>query len=146
MVLGKLSPCMLESKFKMVPALPQPGPFAGCAPHPSTMEPNIHPGINIAMFMHLVQMQANAVKFAHQSLCNPKTSTLLKVTQKGFLKGCPNIMKILILKYLNPSPNTAKGDMKHPQYGIKSTSPKPPRSHPCMSQSYLPHHRSQRLK
>jgi len=30
----------------------------------------------------------------------------------------------LILKYLNPSPATAKGHMKRPRHGIKSTTPK----------------------
>jgi hypothetical protein len=36
----------------------------------------------------------------------------LKATRKGFLKGCPNISKELICKYLNPSPATTKGHMK----------------------------------
>jgi hypothetical protein len=57
-------------------------------------------------------------------LCNPKISTLLKATRKGFLKGCPNITEKLILKYLNPSPATAKGHMKRPRQGIRSTTPK----------------------
>jgi hypothetical protein len=47
----------------------------------------------IAAFTHSVQMRANAVKFAHQSLCNPKESTLLKATQRSFLTGCPKSMK-----------------------------------------------------
>ncbi len=67
---------------------------------------------------------ANKVKFAHQSLCNPKISTLLKAVRKGFLKGCPNLTEKLILKYLNPSPATAKGHMKRPRHGIRSTRPK----------------------
>jgi hypothetical protein len=58
----------------------------------------------ITAFTHSVQRRANAVKFAHQSLCNPKFSTVLKAMQRGFLKGCPNINEKLILKYLNPSP------------------------------------------
>jgi hypothetical protein len=74
------------------------------------------------MFTHSVQMQANAIKF--QLLCNPKISTLLKATWRGFLKGCTNINKKLILKYLNPSPATAKGHMKRPHHGIQSTMPK----------------------
>jgi hypothetical protein len=60
-------------------------------------------------------------------LCNPKISTLLKATQKDFLKGCPNFTKRLIVKYLNPSPATAKGHMKRPCHGIISTQPKQPR-------------------
>jgi hypothetical protein len=66
---------------------------------------------------------ANNVKFAHQSLCNPKISTLLKATKRGFLKGCLYISVKLINKYLNPSPATAKGHMKRPRHGI-STTPK----------------------
>ena len=77
-----------------------------------------------AQFSHSISTRANKVKFAHQSLCNPKISTLLKATRKGFLKGCPNISEKLILKYLNPSPATAKGHMKQPRQGIQSTTPK----------------------
>ena len=73
---------------------------------------------------HSISTRANKVKFAHQSLCNPKISTLLKAMRKGFLKGCPNISEKLILKYLNPSPATAKGQMKLSRQGIHSTTPK----------------------
>ena len=62
----------------------------------------IHPGVNLASFTHSVKTRANGVKFAHQSLCNPKISTLLKAVRRGFLKGCPNLSEKLILKYLNP--------------------------------------------
>ncbi len=93
------------------------------------MTPAYHPGINLATFTNSVRTQANAVKFAHQSLCNPKMSTLLKATRKGFLKRCPNDMtKKLIMKYLNASPGTAKGHMKFPRHGIKSTRPKHPKA------------------
>jgi hypothetical protein len=71
-----------------------------------------------------MQTQANNIKFVHQLLCNPKISTLLRATQQGFLKGCPYISKKMILKYLNPSPATAKGHMKRPRHGIRSTTPK----------------------
>ncbi len=80
---------------------------------------------NLATFTHSVKTWANKVKFAHQLLCNPKISTLLKAVQKGFLKGCPNLTEKLILRYLNPSPATTKGHMKRPKHGIKSTRPKP---------------------
>mgnify|MGYP006204437665 FL=1 len=93
--------------------LPRPGPCIGRAPHQS-----------IAGFTHSIKTRVNAVKFAHQSLCNPKISSLLKAIQKGFLDGCPNVNVKLILKYLNPSPATAKGHMKRPRHGIKSTTPR----------------------
>ncbi len=92
--------------------LPRHCPRIGCAPHPPQ---DIS---DRAVFLHSIQTRANNVKFAHQSLCNPKISTLLKATQQGFLKGCPYISVKLINKYLNPSPATAKGHMKRPCHGI----------------------------
>ena len=78
----------------------------------------------VAMFTHSVHTRANTVKFGHQAMCNPKISSLLKALWKGFLKGCPNLSEELVTKYLNPSPATAKGHMKHPRTGIRSTSKK----------------------
>ena len=45
----------------------------------------------------------------------------MKALRKGFLKGCPNLSEELVTKYLNPSPATAKGHMKRPKKGIRST-------------------------
>jgi hypothetical protein len=71
-------------------------------------------------------MQSNAVNFSHQSLCSPKVSSLLKAVRRGFLNGCPNMSVKLILKYLNPSAATAKGHMKRPRHGIRSTRARTP--------------------
>jgi hypothetical protein len=84
------------------------------------------PNLTLVTFTHSVQTRANAVEFSHQSLCNPKISTLLKAVCKGFIKGCPNMMETLILNCLNPSPATAKGHMKCSRHGIRSTQPKVP--------------------
>ncbi len=81
----------------------------------------LHPAIHLATFTHSVRTCSNGIKFSHQSLCNPKLSTLLKAMRKGFLKGCPNMSKKLILKYLNPSPAMAKGHLKRLRHGIRST-------------------------
>jgi hypothetical protein len=89
------------------------------------MSAQLHSGMNLASFSHSVKTQANGVNFAHQLLCNPKIPTLLKAVRMGFIKGCPNLSKKLILKYLNPSPVTTKGHMKRPRHGIESTCPKP---------------------
>jgi hypothetical protein len=105
--------------------LPQSGPCIDCAPHLQLKAGHNHLAITVALFTHSVCTCSNAVKFAHQSLCNLKISTLLKAVQKGFLKGCPNMTETLILKYLNASPATTKGHMKRPQHGIHSTRPKP---------------------
>ena len=81
--------------------------------------------VDWAAFTHSIRTRTNAVKFAHQSLCNPKISSLMKAMKKGFLKGCPNLSEELVTKYLNPSPATAKGHMKRPKKGIRSTRTKP---------------------
>jgi hypothetical protein len=70
-----------------------------------------HPAV--ALFTHSICTRKNAVKFAHQLLENPRISTLLKATKRGFLHG-----RKPILKYLNPSLATAKGNMKDPCQGI----------------------------
>ncbi len=75
----------------------------------------------IAFFAHTVQNKANSIRFAHQSLCSPCILTLLKAIRRGYLKGCPNLTAKGVTKYLNPSPATAKGHMRHPCQGIKST-------------------------
>ncbi len=54
--------------------LPQPYPGISRALHPPLA---LYKG---ASFLHLVGTQANNEKFAHQSLCNPRISTLLKAT------------------------------------------------------------------
>jgi hypothetical protein len=75
---------------------------------------------NSALFTHTVRNKANSIGFAHQSLCSPMISTLLKAICHGYLKGCPNLTAIGIAKYLNPSPATAKGHMKRPRMRIRS--------------------------
>ncbi len=113
---------LLINRLDMQTALPRSAPQFDCALHDTLAQ--LHPGVNLASFTHSVKTRANGISFAHQSLCNPKILTLLKAVQKGFLKGCLNLSKKLILKYLNPSPATAKGHMKWPRHGIKSTHPK----------------------
>jgi hypothetical protein len=93
---------------------------------------NPHP-IAWAAFAHSVRTRANAVKFSHQSLCNPTISTLLKALKKGFLKGCPDLSKELVTQYLNPSPATAKGHMKRPKKRIRSTKTIPSPQQPAVT-------------
>ena len=113
---GPLFPSVLMVNSCAALMVSQSGPCMDGAPFPT-----IIPTVAIAAFTHSVQTCSNAVKFAHQLLGSPKISSLLKATQKGFLNGCSNITVNLITKYLNPSPGTAKGHMKRPQHGIKST-------------------------
>ena len=81
--------------------------------------------IDWAVFAHSIRTRPNTVKFGHQLLQNPKLSTLTKALRKGFLKGCPNLNETLVTKYLNLSPATAKGHMKQPKKGIRSTTLRP---------------------
>jgi hypothetical protein len=89
------------------------------APEFADARANIAAGI--ACFTHTVQTKANSIRFAHQSFCTPKISTLLKALWRGYLKGCPNLTAYGVTKYLNPSPTTAKGHMKRSRRGIRST-------------------------
>ncbi len=88
----------------------------------------------MACFTHTVCSKANRVKFAHQLLCSPCPSTLLKAIRHGFLKGCPNLTSAGVIRYLNPSPALAKGHMKWPHQGIQRTHPKPPQTPPTILQ------------
>jgi hypothetical protein len=79
--------------------------------------PNPPPN-EFGFFTHTIQTKANIIKFAHQSMCSPKTLTLLKAIRHGILDGCPNLSAKGVTRYLNPSPATAKGHMKRPHQGI----------------------------
>ena len=59
------------------------------APEFADARANIATGI--ACFTHTVRTKANSIRFAHQSFCSPKISTLLKALRRGYLKGCPNL-------------------------------------------------------
>jgi hypothetical protein len=64
-------------------------------PRPSDKITPILP--EMATFTHSVRTHANAVKFAHQLLCDPKILSLIKAMQRGFLKGCPNLNQELVV-------------------------------------------------
>jgi hypothetical protein len=83
-----------------------------------------HPSDEFGFFAHTIRTKANSIKFAHQSMCSPKISTILKAIRRGFLDGCPNLSAKGVTRYLNPSPATAKGHMKRPHQGIPSTTAK----------------------
>jgi hypothetical protein len=76
------------------------------------------PTNELGLFSHTVRTKANSIKFAHQSMCSPRITTLLKAIRRGFLKGCPNLSAKGVTRFLNPSPATAKGHMKRPHQGI----------------------------
>ena len=77
----------------LVSAQLQAGPCMARPPQfPASMAPQAK-NVNVAMFTHSVRTRANAVKFSHQSMCNPTILSLMKALQKGYLKGCPNLSK-----------------------------------------------------
>ncbi len=67
-----------------------------------------HLTTQIAILTHTVRYKANSICFAHQSLCSPWISTLLKAIQCGYLKDCPNLTAQGVTKYLNPHPPQQK--------------------------------------
>ena len=81
----------------------------------------------VATFSYHRTTKENNVKFMHQSLCNPPRSSLLAAIRRGFLRGAPHLNLKAVAKYLPPSMATAKGHMKRPRQGIRSTTPKRPR-------------------
>jgi hypothetical protein len=111
-----------------IPAVPVCASTQACASRgKATKSLKKNPPLNqVGFFTHTIQTKANSIKFAHQSLCSPCISTLLKAIQRGFLKGCPNLTAKGVTRYLNPSPATAKGHMKRPNQGICSTMPRQP--------------------
>ena len=115
--------CQLEKNVHATTGpniLSRPGPCFGRAPHFRGSSASSPPPVALATFTHSVRTRSNAVKFAHQSLCDSKILTLLKAVCRRFLRGCPNMTEPLILKYLNPSTATVKGHMKRPRHGICS--------------------------
>jgi hypothetical protein len=108
----RISPGSNSVKHETESTQPPASPCIACAPQPTLPIANTPTWGELATFMHSVQTGANAVKFANQSLCNPKIYSLMKALRKGFLQGCPNLNKELVTKYLNPSSATAKGHMK----------------------------------
>jgi hypothetical protein len=114
---------MLQAHYRWGPLiLPTPMPNPWCKLH---------------FFAHTVRTKANSIRFAHQLLCSPPISTLLKTIKHGYLKGCPNLTAHGVNKYLNPSPATAKGHMKCPPQGIHSTSQVTPVPSPSVVRSRI---------
>ncbi len=83
-----------------------------------------NPIIETAGFSYARTTKINNAKFAHQSFGNPPIVSILKAINAGFLKGAPHLDAQTVRKYLVPSPATAKGHMKRPRKGIRSTMPK----------------------
>jgi hypothetical protein len=84
----------------------------------------------LASFSYHQTTKANAVKFMHQSLCNPLITPLIKAINAGFLCGAPHLNSKSVQKHLMPSPTTLKGHMKWPRKGLRSTTTKP--THPSL--------------
>jgi hypothetical protein len=81
----------------------------------------------VASFSYHRTTKENNVKFMHQSLCNPPKASLLAAIRRSFLCGAPHLDLKSVAKYLPPSMATAKGHLKRPRKGIRSTTPKRPR-------------------
>jgi hypothetical protein len=94
-----------------------------------------------AFFTHTVQNKANSIRFAHQSLCSPRLSTLPKAICRGYLKGCPNLTAKGVTTYLSPSPASAKGHMKRQQHSLCSTHCNVPTDDQVLAPYFVPLHK-----
>ena len=92
---------------------------------PSLNHPQRNSVVESAGISYVCTTKINNVKFAHQSFCNPPIASLLKAINVGFLNGAPHLDAHTVRKYLIASPVTAKGHLKGPRKGIRSTTPKP---------------------
>jgi hypothetical protein len=63
----------LSINANMQTALSRLAPVSDCALRDIPVD--FHPGMNLALFTHSTKTRAKGVKFAHQSLCNPKILT-----------------------------------------------------------------------
>jgi hypothetical protein len=125
--------------------LPQPSPCKSGAPHLPMDTSDTHTGVTLATFTHSVQSRANAIKFAHQSLCNPKISTLLKAVCQGFLKGCPQFIGDIDTQvsqsqfghsqrsHETPAPRTPKHTTKTEEWNNNSAGACPTNSAPSLA-------------
>ncbi|KAL7500917.1 hypothetical protein ACHAWT_008970 [Skeletonema menzelii] len=69
-----------------------------------------------------------AMKYIHQCLFSPPIPTLLRAIENDQLKSFPHIQRTKdVRRHLAASPATAKGHMKKPRAGLRSTRPKPPK-------------------
>jgi hypothetical protein len=97
----------------------QPGPCKGHAPQPPFVPPP-----ELASFSYHQTTKANAVKFMHQSLCNPLIVSLIKTINAAFLRGAPHLNAKSVQKYLMPNPAMSKDHTKWPRKGMWSMTPK----------------------
>ncbi len=108
-----------------LPTPQRPGPCLGCAPrNPIVKIVQRNPIVKIVRFSYVWTTKINNVKIAHQSLCNPPVTSIIKAINVGLLNGAPHLNAQTVRKYLASSPATAKGHMKRPRKGIWSTTPK----------------------
>ena len=75
--------------------------------------------------VHMIPYKHNQLNYMHQSMFLPPIATLIKAIDNDFLEGFTFMKYKLVHKYLAKSPATAKGRMKRPHNGIRSTRARP---------------------
>jgi hypothetical protein len=74
--------------------------------------PNPPPN-EFGFFTHIIRTKANSIKFAHQSMCSPTISTLLKAIRRGFLDGCPNLSAKGVTSHALSQPEPSHSQRSH---------------------------------
>ena len=67
--------------------------------------------------------QTDLAIFHHATLGAPKTSTMIKAIDKGFLTTFPRLTSPLIKKHLPPAVETAQGHLDQQRQHLQSTQP-----------------------
>ena len=80
---------------------------------------------HVAFNVYTLPHRQNQLKYMHQSFFNIPIPTLLKAIDNKQLENIPFMKADMIRKYLAKSPATAKGRMKRPRKGLRSTRQKP---------------------
>ena len=80
-----------------VATLPQSSPCIGHAPHQS-----------FTAFTHLIKTRVNAVKFAHQLLCNPKNLDIIESRTKRIPQRVSEHHQEVDSKVFKPKPSYGK--------------------------------------
>lgn len=90
--------------------------------------PTAQPITAAAHNAYTMPTKQQALKYIHQCLFSPPIPTLLRAIENNQLKSFPHIQRTKdVRRHLAASPATAKGHMKKPRAGLRSTRKKPPK-------------------
>ena len=111
-----------ESRLWRLPINPRAKPANNPAIEPLDLHtrPN-QPITHSAFNVYTIPYRQNQLKYMHQCFLSPPIGTMLHAIQNKQLEGIPFMKSKMVRRHLAKSPATAKGRMKRPRTGIRST-------------------------